>query len=121
MTGSFPRRIAEFDYELPEAHIAQTPSSPRDSARLLDATGTSIAHRRVDDLASLLGPGDLLVVNNTRVLPARLHLLKPTGGAAEVLLLVTVPIRVPVVVSPSYQLAIMPLLAVESNEYSVKS
>ena len=87
MTAPSPRRIAEFDYELPDSHIAQTPSAPRDSARLLDATGALFAHRCVADLAEMFGPGDLVVVNNTRVLPARLHLRKPTGGAAEVLLL----------------------------------
>jgi S-adenosylmethionine:tRNA ribosyltransferase-isomerase len=78
-----------FDYELPPAAIAQVPVEPRDAARLLvslDETGP-VAHRRVADLAELLGPGDLLVVNDTRVLPARLRLRRATGGAVEVLLL----------------------------------
>lgn len=81
--------IAEVDYELPEAAIAQTPAEPRDSARLLidRGAGRSPEHGRITDLPSLVGPGDVVVVNTTRVLPARLHLTKPTGGAVEVLLL----------------------------------
>jgi S-adenosylmethionine:tRNA ribosyltransferase-isomerase len=81
--------IAEVDYELPEAAIAQTPAEPRDSARLLidRGPGQSPGHGRITDLPSLLGPGDVVVVNTTRVLPARLRLTKPTGGAVEVLLL----------------------------------
>jgi S-adenosylmethionine:tRNA ribosyltransferase-isomerase len=78
---------AEFDYELSHARIAQVPVEPRDSARLLVDQRTRVDHRRVHDLPELLDPGDVLVVNTTRVLPARLHLTKPTGGAAEVLLL----------------------------------
>ena len=78
---------AEFDYELPDARIAQVPVEPRDAARLLVDHRTGIDHRRVADLAELLDPGDVLVVNTTRVLPARLRLVKETGGAAEVLLL----------------------------------
>jgi S-adenosylmethionine:tRNA ribosyltransferase-isomerase len=77
------------DYDLPEEAIAQSPLPRRDSARLLDATGpgASVAHRRVSDLPELLGEGDLLVVNTSRVIPARLQLRKVSGGAAEVLLL----------------------------------
>ena len=77
----------DFDYDLPAAAIAQEPLGDRPAARLLDATGDGVAHRTVRDLPSLLGPGDVLVVNDTRVLPARLRLRRPTGGAAEVLLL----------------------------------
>ncbi len=79
--------MADYDYDLPEAAIAQEPAEPRDAARLLVAIGHDVAHGRVRDLPELLRPGDLLVANDTRVLPARLHLHKPTGGAAEVLLL----------------------------------
>jgi S-adenosylmethionine:tRNA ribosyltransferase-isomerase len=77
------------EYDLPEAAIAQQPADPRDSARLLDATGAAEApaHRRIRDLPQLVRPGDVLVVNTSRVLPARLHLAKATGGKAEVLLL----------------------------------
>jgi len=77
------------EYDLPEEAIAQEPVEPRDEARLLvglDPSG-AIDHRRVADLPQLLGPGDLLVVNTTRVLPARLRLHKQSGGVAEVLLL----------------------------------
>jgi S-adenosylmethionine:tRNA ribosyltransferase-isomerase len=80
---------SELDYELPPDAIAQTPMEPRDAARLLVDRGPTIApqHRHVSDLADLLDPGDLLVLNDTRVIPARLHLHKRTGGAVEVLLL----------------------------------
>ncbi|MGI8794524.1 MAG: S-adenosylmethionine:tRNA ribosyltransferase-isomerase, partial [Acidimicrobiales bacterium] len=78
----------EFDYPLPAEAIAQHPVEPRSSARLLVGLDPfSPAHRTVADLPSLVGQGDLLVVNDTKVLPARLRLHKPTGGAVEVLLL----------------------------------
>jgi len=80
--------IADFDYVLPESRIAQTPTEPRDAARLLVDRGSGdVEHRRVSDLPELLGPGDLLVLNETRVIPARLRLRRSTGGSAEVLLL----------------------------------
>lgn len=80
--------ISEIDYELPAELVAQVPVEPRDAARLLVSLSPGERrHLRVADLASLLGPGDLLVVNDTRVLPARLRLERRTGGAAEVLLL----------------------------------
>jgi S-adenosylmethionine:tRNA ribosyltransferase-isomerase len=75
------------DYELPEEAIAQTPVEPRHLARLLDATGEAVVHRTVADLPQLVGPGDVVVVNDSKVIPARLLLEKGTGGAAEVLLL----------------------------------
>lgn len=78
---------AALHYDLPEASIAQRPVEPRDAARLLVARHGSVAHHTVADLAELLDPGDVLVVNDSRVLPARLHLRKPTGGSVEVLLL----------------------------------
>ncbi|WP_323670786.1 S-adenosylmethionine:tRNA ribosyltransferase-isomerase, partial [Candidatus Poriferisodalis multihospitum] len=74
---SEPRlRMDEFDYELPPSSIAHVPAEPRDSARLLVDRGPDEApdHHRISDLASLLGLGDLLVVNDTRVMPARLPL-----------------------------------------------
>lgn len=79
----------EFDYLLPEHLIAQEPVEPRDAARLLVDRGPDRPpdDRAVTDLPGLLQPGDLLVVNTSRVLPARLKLRKPTGGAVEVLLL----------------------------------
>lgn len=82
-------RTADFDYELPESAIAQHPTEPRDRARLLvdRGSGARPEHRRVHDLPSYVRAGDVVVVNATRVLPARLHLRKETGGAVEVLLL----------------------------------
>lgn len=81
------------DYDLPEHAIAQVPIEPRDCARLLVALGESIAHRHVLDLPELVGPGDVIVANTSRVVPARLRLAKSTGGSAEVLLLEEVPGR----------------------------
>jgi S-adenosylmethionine:tRNA ribosyltransferase-isomerase len=75
------------DYHLPEEAIAQVPVEPRDAARLLVAIGTEVSHQRVADLPLLLEEGDVLVVNSSRVVPARLQLQKATGGTAEVLLL----------------------------------
>lgn len=83
-------RLADFAYDLPEEAIAQEPAEPRSSARLLvdlARPGDPDASRTVADLPSLLEPGDVVVVNETKVLPARMHLRKATGGAAEVLLL----------------------------------
>jgi S-adenosylmethionine:tRNA ribosyltransferase-isomerase len=76
-------------YELPEEAIAREPITPRDAARLLvdQGPGSEPLHKRVVDLPDLLLDGDVLVVNETRVLPARLRLRKPTGGAVEVVLL----------------------------------
>lgn len=79
----------ELDYELPPEAIAQTPVEPRDAARLLVDRGPDLPpeHRHVRDLPRLVGPGDLVVLNDTRVVPARLHLHKDTGGHVEVLAL----------------------------------
>ena len=82
-------KTSDFDYELPPDRIAQTPIEPRDAARLLvlrrDRDG--VEHRTVRDLPGLLAPGDLLVVNDTRVIPARVFGLKERGGGATELLL----------------------------------
>ncbi len=81
-------QLSDIDYELPESLIAQKPVEPRDSARLfVDVGSHGIRHLHVSDFDSLLEPGDVLVVNDTRVLPARIHLQRRTGGAAEILLL----------------------------------
>ncbi len=77
----------DLDYELPPTAIAQAPFEPRDAARLLVDHGDQVSHLRVSDLPELVGPGDVVVVNDTRVLPARLRLRRATGGAVEVLLL----------------------------------
>lgn len=82
-------RTEELDYELPQAAIAQQPAEPRDSSRLLVDRGPTAPpeHRLSRDLPELLGPGDVLVVNDSRVMAARLRLYKATGGKVEVLLL----------------------------------
>jgi S-adenosylmethionine:tRNA ribosyltransferase-isomerase len=73
-------RTDDFDFELPQSLIAQEPATPRDSARLL-VVGDALADRSVADLPTLLTPGDLLVMNDTRVIPAR---LRGRRGAASV-------------------------------------
>ena len=83
-------RTSDFDYDLPPELIAQQPVEPRDSARLLLVSrGTgALAHRHVRDLPALLRPGDLLVLNDTRVMAARLFGVRAdTGGRVELLLL----------------------------------
>lgn len=76
-------------YDLPEELIAQTPAEKRDSSRLmvLDKTTGEIEHRHFYDLPAYLRPGDCLVLNDSRVIPARLFGTRPTGGAVEVVLL----------------------------------
>jgi S-adenosylmethionine:tRNA ribosyltransferase-isomerase len=82
-------RTDDFDYELPTELIAQTPPERREDARLLvlDRATGAVAHRGIVDLPDLLRPGDLLVVNDTRVIPARLLARRSTGGQVEVFLL----------------------------------
>ena len=80
--------IHDFDYELPADKIAQTPLADRTASKLLVDRGNDAAdHRTVSELASILEDGDVLVMNNTRVLAARLFTRRPTGGRTEVLLL----------------------------------
>ena len=90
---SLPPDPADYNYDLPETFIAQTAVEPRDSSRLLVMDRVAgnpdrLQHRHFFDLPEYLSAGDVLVVNRTRVIPARLHGVKhPTGGAVEVLLL----------------------------------
>ncbi len=86
-------KLTDFDYSLPEDSIAQHPASPRDAAKLLvvDRGTGRFAHRIFRDLPEYLRPEDVLVINDTRVIPARLRARKPTGGAVEVLLLRPAP------------------------------
>ena len=79
----------DFWYDLPEELIAQTPLEQRDGSRLmvLDRDTGAVAHRHFYDIVDYLNPGDCLVMNDSRVLPARLLGHRPTGGAVEVLLL----------------------------------
>ena len=82
-------KTSDFWYDLPEELIAQTPLQQRDSSRLLvlDKESGQICHRHFYDILEYLKPGDCLVMNDSRVLPARLLGHRPTGGAVEVLLL----------------------------------
>ena len=79
----------DFDYHLPEELIAQTPVEPRDHSRLmvLDRASGNLEHRRFYDLPDYLRPGDVLVFNDSRVIPARLYATRASGGSAELLLL----------------------------------
>ena len=82
-------RTSDFDYELPELLIAQTPIEPRDHSRLmsLHRTDGGMRHYRFYDLPKMLRPGDLMVFNDSRVMSARLRGKRSTGGAIELLLL----------------------------------
>src|SRR5215216_400997 len=82
-------KTSDFDYTLSESSIAQTPAEPRDSSRLLvlhRATG-EIEHRIFREVGDSLRAGDLLVLNQSRVIPARIYARKETGGRVELLLL----------------------------------
>ncbi len=81
--------VTDFDYDLPKELIAQHPMEPRDHSRLLvvDKETGELEHRHFYDLVDYLQPGDLLVFNDTRVIPARLHGFKDTGAHVEVFLL----------------------------------
>jgi S-adenosylmethionine:tRNA ribosyltransferase-isomerase len=82
-------KTSDFDYNLPESSIAQTPAEPRDSSRLivLHRDTEKIEHRIFRDISDYLNAGDLLVLNQTRVIPARMYARKETGGRVELLLL----------------------------------
>jgi S-adenosylmethionine:tRNA ribosyltransferase-isomerase len=112
-------QIADFDYELPADHIAQTPIEPRDSARLLVDRGSfEPLHCHVSDLPELLRAGDLLVLNDTKVIPARLRCRRASGGAAEVLLLEALDddrIRWEALLRPGKRLAVGEVLAVDGR------
>ena len=87
--GGINLKTHDFWYELPEELIAQTPLRDRDTSRLMvvDKETGDIAHKHFSDILSYLNPGDCLVMNDSRVLPARLLGHRPSGGAVEVLLL----------------------------------
>jgi S-adenosylmethionine:tRNA ribosyltransferase-isomerase len=82
-------KLSDFDYFLPKERIAQTPARPRDFSRLLvlERKSHSFGHRRFNDIVTYLRKGDLLVLNDTKVIPARLFGHRCTGGKVEVLLL----------------------------------
>lgn len=120
-------RVADFDYELPAAAIAQVPVEPRDAARLLVLElGRStpgqplLAHGAFRELGGLLRAGDLLVVNDSRVIPARLAATRPRGGAAEILLLRPVDgdrARWEALVRPSRRIPSGTLLTLRSGDH----
>ena len=87
--GAIAMRTADFDYELPPELIAQHPPERRDAARMLvlDPRSGNVTHSTISNLPNYLEPGDLLVLNDTRVIPARLIGRRADGGEAEVLLL----------------------------------
>ncbi len=82
-------KTSDFDYLLPPGLIAQTPIEPRDSSRLmvLDREAKSVDHRRFTDICGYLRPGDVMVFNDSRVIPARLKAKRTSGGKVEILLL----------------------------------
>lgn len=81
-------QVSDFDFDLPDEQIARFPAEDRTGSRLLCLDGNSgeIKHQQFSDIESLLEPGDLLVLNNTRVIPARMYGQKETGGKIEVLI-----------------------------------
>lgn len=82
-------QLSDFDFELPPDRIARHPTDRRDASRLLELDRRSgrMAHRRFSEIIELLAPGDVLVLNDTRVIPARLVGERPSGGRVELLLL----------------------------------
>lgn len=82
-------KVTDFDYNLPEELIAQVPIKNRDESRLmvLDKETGSIEHKQFKDIIEYLNPGDCLVRNNTKVIPARLYGKKETGANVEFVLL----------------------------------
>ena len=100
MLDNMTYNIRDFDYELPQELIAQTPIEPRDASRLLVVHRDSgiFEHRHFRDIGDYLRPGDLLIANQSRVLPARLlgHRAE-TGGAVKFCCWRSVPILVPII------------------------
>ncbi|MFA6296846.1 MAG: tRNA preQ1(34) S-adenosylmethionine ribosyltransferase-isomerase QueA [Patescibacteria group bacterium] len=82
-------KLSDYDYNLPQKLIAQTPASPRDKARLLvlNRKNDKIFHHKFFEIDKFLKKGDVIVLNNTKVIPARLYGKKETGGKVEILLL----------------------------------
>jgi len=97
-------RLDPYDYVLPDASIARYPAARREDARLLHLGPTGLVDRRIAELPALLSPGDLLVVNDTAVMRARLRLRRASGGAVEALLLAPGPGPVPAMIRPGGRL-----------------
>ena len=89
-------KLSEFDFELPEELIAQHPVEKRDTSRLMvvNRENGNIEHRHFYDILDYLKPGDVLVRNNTKVIPARIYGKKETGANVEFLLLKNIELRV---------------------------
>lgn len=79
-------KVSEFQFDLPEALIARYPTKERTASRLMHLATTGLSHLQFTDVVNLINPGDLLIFNNTRVIPARLLGQKATGGKVEVLI-----------------------------------
>jgi S-adenosylmethionine:tRNA ribosyltransferase-isomerase len=114
-------RVDDFDYELPADAIAQTPAEPRDSSRLLvlDRASGRIEHGRFADIGRWLRPGDLLVVNDSRVIPARLRGVRESGGTAEILVLRPIdgdPERWEALVRPSRRLSVGAVVTLKGGQ-----
>ncbi len=111
-------RLQPYDFDLPQSLIARYPPANRDGGRLLELRERGPVDRRVIDLPRCLEPGDLLVVNNTKVLSARLAARRATGGAVEALLLHHLPDAagtVPAMLRPGRRLKEGEVLAVEAD------
>jgi S-adenosylmethionine:tRNA ribosyltransferase-isomerase len=112
---------SELDYKLPEGLIAQSPAEPRDSSRLMvvDVKSKEITHHRFYDLPRFLRSGDALVLNETKVLPARLYARRPGGGEVELLFLRDLGGPWEVLARPSKRLKLGLVLAVGADELEV--
>lgn len=114
-------RVDDFSYHLPQEAIAQAPAEPRDASRLLilhRATG-GLEHARFHEIGRWLQPGDRLVVNDSRVIPARLRGTRPGGGATEILVLRPLddhPDRWEALVRPSRRLPVGALVTLPSGD-----
>jgi S-adenosylmethionine:tRNA ribosyltransferase-isomerase len=80
-------KLSEFDFELPKEYIAQEPCKKRDGSRLMVLSGEKIEHRVFSDLPAYLSPGDCVVINKTKVIPAKISCRKSTGGKVELIML----------------------------------
>jgi S-adenosylmethionine:tRNA ribosyltransferase-isomerase len=114
-------RVDDFDYDLPAEAIAQAPAEPRDASRLLvlDRSSGRIDHGRFRDIGHWLRGGDLLVVNDSRVIPARLPGVRAGGGAAEILVLRPLegdPDRWEALVRPSRRVAVGAIVTLRSGD-----
>lgn len=109
--------FAAWDFDLPDGHIARYAVEPRDAARLLvlPLDGSPRSDRQVSDLPELLRAGDLLVANNTRVMPARLRAHRSTGGAVEIFLLSPEGEEVSCLLRPARRLTVGEVLTLDGG------